>query len=242
MHIALVDDAPPRLLDEIVRNGQAVLLQRNQVAAVVVVVDPPPPHLGVALPVLAAVLGAVLDEGADGGVDDTVVVPPRVPQIPLQQGTVALVGESHQEDGIAVGDVPGLVGLDRMEDRGEQVVTVGRGFVGHRDEQGVGERGLGDHGEVDVGRGDGVAGDEPFPELAPDRAGVIVRERLLRDIEPGRVDVVRHVQLLEVHLDRRMTAEISGNGMIDRNSFCHSSQRCWTCRNMFPRMAPSIAP
>jgi hypothetical protein len=37
-------------------------------------------------------------------------------------------------------------------------------------------------------------------------------------------------------------AEISGNGMIERNNFCHSSQRCWTWRNMFPRMAPSIAP
>ena len=37
-------------------------------------------------------------------------------------------------------------------------------------------------------------------------------------------------------------AEISGNGMIDRNSFCHSIQRSWTWRNMFPRIAPSIAP
>ncbi len=37
-------------------------------------------------------------------------------------------------------------------------------------------------------------------------------------------------------------AEISGNGMIDRNSFCHSSQRCCTWRNMLPRMAPSMAP
>ena len=37
-------------------------------------------------------------------------------------------------------------------------------------------------------------------------------------------------------------AEISGNGMIDRNSFCHSIQRSWTWRNMLPRIAPSIAP
>ena len=37
-------------------------------------------------------------------------------------------------------------------------------------------------------------------------------------------------------------AEISGNGMIDKNNFCHSIQRCWTWRNMFPRIAPSIAP
>ena len=37
-------------------------------------------------------------------------------------------------------------------------------------------------------------------------------------------------------------AEISGNGMMLRNSFCHSIQRCWTWRNMLPRIAPSIAP
>ena len=37
-------------------------------------------------------------------------------------------------------------------------------------------------------------------------------------------------------------AEISGNGMMERNSFCHSIHRCSTCRNMLPRMAPSIAP
>ena len=37
-------------------------------------------------------------------------------------------------------------------------------------------------------------------------------------------------------------AEISGNGMMLRNSFCHSIQRSWTWRNMLPRIAPSIAP
>ena len=36
--------------------------------------------------------------------------------------------------------------------------------------------------------------------------------------------------------------EISGSGMIDRNSFCHSSQRSCTWRNMLPRIAPSEAP
>ena len=36
--------------------------------------------------------------------------------------------------------------------------------------------------------------------------------------------------------------EISGNGMMDRNSFCHSSQRSCTWRNMLPRIAPSCAP
>jgi hypothetical protein len=37
-------------------------------------------------------------------------------------------------------------------------------------------------------------------------------------------------------------AEISGNGMMLRKSFCHSSQRSWTWRNMLPRIAPSDAP
>jgi len=37
-------------------------------------------------------------------------------------------------------------------------------------------------------------------------------------------------------------AETSGSGMMLRNSFCHSSQRSCTCRNMLPRIAPSEAP
>src|SRR3954447_10218370 len=94
--VALVPDAVPGFLDQIVRDRQAVLLERDQVRAVVVVVDPTPPHLGVALAVLAAVLRAVLDEGADGGVDDRVVVPLRVAEIALEQLAVALVGERHE--------------------------------------------------------------------------------------------------------------------------------------------------
>ena len=39
-----------------------------------------------------------------------------------------------------------------------------------------------------------------------------------------------------------LAAEISGNGMMLRKSFCHSIQRCWTWRNMLPRIAPSMAP
>ena len=92
-----------------------------------------------------------------------------------------------------------------MEHRRQQVVTVGSGLVGHRHEKRVGERGFGDDGEVDVGRGDRVSGDEPLAELPADGARVVVRERLLGHVEPGGVDVVVHVQLLEVHLDRRVT-------------------------------------
>ena len=91
-----------------------------------------------------------------------------------------------------------------MEHRRQQVVAVRRRFRGHRDEQGVGERRLGYDREVNIGRGDRVTRNEPLAELPADRAGVIVGERLLGDIEPGRVDVVVHVQFLEVHLDRRV--------------------------------------
>src|SRR5918997_4673148 len=66
--VALVPDPVPGLLDEVVRDRQAVLLERDEVGAVVVVVDPAPPHLGVGLAVLAAVLCAVLDERAPRGV------------------------------------------------------------------------------------------------------------------------------------------------------------------------------
>src|SRR4051794_19412410 len=106
--VALVPDAVPGLFDQIVRDRQAVLLEGNQVGAVVVVVDPAPPHLGVALAVLAPVLGAVLDERADGRVHHRVVVPPRVPQVALEQLAVALVGERHEDDRVAVGDVARL--------------------------------------------------------------------------------------------------------------------------------------
>src|SRR6185312_16169605 len=62
--VALLPDLLPRLLDQVVRDDQAVLLQRDEVGTVVVVVDPTTPHLRVGLPVLAAVLRAVLDERA----------------------------------------------------------------------------------------------------------------------------------------------------------------------------------
>ena len=103
--VALVPDPVPRLLDEVVGDRQAVLLQRDEVRPVVVVVDPAAPGLGVGLAILAAVLGAVLDERADRGVHDGVVVPPRVAQVALEQLAVALVRERHEDDRVAVGDV-----------------------------------------------------------------------------------------------------------------------------------------
>src|SRR5258707_4138361 len=84
VHVALVPDLVPRLLDQVVRDDQAVLLQRDEVAAVVVVVDPPPPHLGVAFPVLAPVLGAVLDARGAPRVYHPAPVPAAVPQDALQ--------------------------------------------------------------------------------------------------------------------------------------------------------------
>jgi len=92
-----------------VGNGQAVFLQRHEIAAVVVVIDPPPPRLGVALAVLATVLGSVLDERSDGSVDDGVVVPPGIAQIALEQFAIALVCQRHEDDRVAVGDVARLV-------------------------------------------------------------------------------------------------------------------------------------
>ncbi len=202
--VALVPDLVPGFLDEVVRDDQAVLLQRYEVAAVVVVVDPPPPHLRVALPVLAAVLGAVFDEGADRGVHHTVVVPPGVAQVALEQLMVALVREGHQQRRVAVADVPGLIGLHRVEDRRKQVVAVGGGFGGHGHEQRVGERGLRHDRQVDAGCGDGVTGDEALGELPPDGPAVVVLEVAQAAVEAGRVDVVVHVQALEVLLDRRV--------------------------------------
>ena len=204
VHVALVPDLVPRLLDEVVRDDQAVLLQRHEVAAVVVVVDPPAPHLRVGLTVLAAVLRAVLDERADGGVHHAVVVPPRVAQVALEQLVVVLVGQRHQQRGVAVADVPGLVRLHRVEHRRQQVVAVGGGLGGHGHEQRVGERRLGHDREVDARRGDRVAGDEALGELPADRPAVVVLEVAQAAVEARRVDVVVHVQALEVLLDRRV--------------------------------------
>ena len=176
VHVALVPDLVPRFLDEVVRDDQAVLLQRHEVGAVVVVVDPAAPHLGVGLAVLAPVLGAVLDERADRRVDHPVVVPPRVAQVALEQLVVGLVGQRHEQGGVAVGDVPRLVALHGVEHRRQQVVAVGGGLGRHGHEQRVGERGLGDDRQVDARRGDRVAGDEAFRELAADGAAVVVLE------------------------------------------------------------------
>jgi hypothetical protein len=114
--------------------------------------------------------------------------------------------------------VAALVGLDGVEDGRQQVVAVGRGLARHGHEQDVGERRLGDDRQVDVGGGDRVAGDEPLAELAPDRARVAVREALLGQVEPRRVDVVVHVEPLEVHLDRRvadLVDHLDGEPVVD---------------------------
>ncbi len=52
--------------------------------------------------------------------------------------------------------------------------------------------------------GDRVAGDEALGELAADGAAVVVLEVPQARVEAGRVDVVVHVQALEVLLDRRV--------------------------------------
>ena len=117
---------------------------------------------------------------------------------------VLLVGQRHQQRGVAVGDVPGLVGLHRVEHRRQQVVAVGGRLGRHGHEQGVRERRLGHDGQVDRRRGDRVTGDEALRELPADGAAVVVLEVAQAVVEACRVDVVLHVQALEVLLDRRV--------------------------------------
>ena len=115
MHIALVGDTVPGLLNILVVDLQTILLQRHQIAAVVVIVDPAPPHLCIALAILATVLRSVFNEGTNCRVDDAVVVPEGVLEVAFQQQLVFRIGQSHQKRGIAIADVAGLVGLDREE-------------------------------------------------------------------------------------------------------------------------------
>ena len=122
----------------------------------------------------------------------------------VEQLVVALVGQRHQQGGVAVADVPGLVGLHRVEHRRQQVVAVGGGLGRHGHEQRVRERRLGHDRQVDARRGDGVTGDEALGELPADRAAVVVLEVAQAVVEARRVDVVVHVQALEVLLDRRV--------------------------------------
>ena len=106
VHVVIFGDALPGQFDEVVRDLQTVLLERDEIAAIVVVIDPAAPHLRVALAAFAAIFGAVFDERPDRGVDDAVVVPPRVAQIAFEQLAVAFVGQRHEQDRIAVADVP----------------------------------------------------------------------------------------------------------------------------------------
>ena len=117
---------------------------------------------------------------------------------------VVLVGQRHQQRRVPVADVPRLVGLHRVEHRRQQVVAVRGGLGRHRDEQRVGERRLGHDRQVDARRGDRVTGDEALGELPADGAAVVVLEVAQAGVEAGRVDVVVHVQALEVLLDRRV--------------------------------------
>ena len=83
--VVFLDDAIPGGGDVVVMDLDAVLLERQHVGPVVIFVNPAMPQLGVGLLVLVAVGRAVFDEGADGGVDDRVVLPERILQIALQQ-------------------------------------------------------------------------------------------------------------------------------------------------------------
>ncbi len=183
----------------------AVFLERQHVGAVVVLVNPAVPHLRIGFLRLVAVGGAVLDEGADCGVDDGVVLPEGIAQVALQQQVVLRLLQRGHQQRVAVADVAALVGLHRKEHGRQRVVAVARGFRRHGDEKRVGERRLGDDGQIHAGGRHRIAGDEAFTELAADRGRVALAEGFFRDIEPCRVDVVLHVPLLQIHLDGRVT-------------------------------------
>ncbi len=111
MNIALVRDAVPGFLNIVVMNLQPVLLQRHQVAAIVVIIDPAAPHLRVALAILAAIFGSVLDERPNGSINQRVIVPESIAEVALQQWPILGVSQSHQESSIAVTNMARFVGL-----------------------------------------------------------------------------------------------------------------------------------
>ena len=99
----------------------------------------------------------------------------------------------------------GFIRLYRQEHRRQRIVAVARSFRRHSHKQRIRERGFGNDRQVDVGGSDGVTSQEPFGELTADGGGVALAERGFGNIEPGGINIVFHVPLLEVHLDRRVT-------------------------------------
>ncbi len=118
-----------------------------------------------------------------------------------------LLERGHQQR-VAVTDMTALVRLDREEHRRQSVVAVAGGLRRHGDEERVGERRLGHDRQIHAGGGHRVAGDESLAELAPDRGRVALAEGFLSDVEAGRVDVVLHVPLLQIHLNRGVAEHV----------------------------------
>src|SRR5258708_8292776 len=56
MHVALVRDAVPGLLNVLVLDLQTILLQRHHITPILPILDPAPPHLRKAVPLLPTVL------------------------------------------------------------------------------------------------------------------------------------------------------------------------------------------
>ncbi len=95
--IVLLRDPVPGFLHVVVVDLDPVFLEREHVGAVVVLEDPAVPHLRVGFLVLVAVGGAVFDEGADGRIDDGVVLPEGIAQVALEQQVVLrLLQRGHQ--------------------------------------------------------------------------------------------------------------------------------------------------
>src|SRR5205085_5561355 len=93
--IACIGYAVPSFLDVLVMNLETILFERHKIAAIVVVIDPATPHFGIALAIFATVLRAILNEGADSGIDQRMVVPEGIAQVAFEQRTIIGISQSH---------------------------------------------------------------------------------------------------------------------------------------------------
>ena len=106
---------------------------------------------------------------------------------------------------MAVADVAALIRLHRQEDGRQCIVTVARSLRRHSHEQRIGKSRLGHNCQIHAGRSHRVAGDEAFAKLTSDGGGIAFAKSLFCDVKAGRIDIVLHVPLLQVHLNCGVT-------------------------------------
>ncbi len=154
-----------RALEHVRRDVEPELAELHDVGAVPVVAHPAVPLVQERLGV-GAVLGEVLDHHRREDVDEGVVDPERLLQVALDQRRVVVVLQHGQQRGVAVGDVAGLVGLDRQIRGRQGEVAVAGGDVRRGHEHDVGERRLGHHLQRERAL-DRVADDEVRQHVEP---------------------------------------------------------------------------